>query len=49
MFFRCISECPELSGLLVAPLKVKGGVIKQRILHLHLSRLESKRENEKER
>lgn len=34
-------------GLLVEPLKVKGGVVKQRVLHLHFPRLQMDRERAK--
>lgn len=35
------SQCP---GLLVEPLKVKGGVVKERVLHLHFPCLKMNRQ-----
>lgn len=39
------SECP---GLLVEPLKVKGGVVEQWVLHLHFPCLQEDREGGKD-
>lgn len=44
------SECEtsQRPDLLVEPLKVKGGVVKQRVLHLHFPRLKMDREREEQ-